>query len=97
MKLKDLELISSGAFEASAGTLAFQRKDELLVFDNATAALNKAAAIYFFSGGSWRSTTAGFPVSDDVEILPSQGFVIRKSTGASDSLIVWKEEFNAAP
>jgi uncharacterized protein (TIGR02597 family) len=54
VQLNELNLFESGAFVASLGTLAFQRRDQLLVFDNAQQALNKApSAIYFHDGTNW--------------------------------------------
>lgn len=95
VKLKDLDLISSGAFVASTNTLGNGRRDELLVFDNSVAAVNRSpSAIYFYNNATsnWRQATTGFPVADDVEIGPSSGILIRKYQ-ADGLTTVWKHEF----
>ncbi len=92
VKLLDLDLISTGAFVASATTLPAARRDQLLVFDNTIASLNKApSATYFYSGGNWRKAVTGFPVADNDEIPPSSGFIIRKYQSATAS-VVWKND-----
>lgn len=79
IQLMDLDLISSGAFVPSTGTLANQRRDTLLVFDNAVAQLNKApSAVYYYHNGNWKKAVSGNPVSDTDQILPSHGLIIRK-------------------
>ena len=57
VKLRDSGLVSSGAFEGSADVQEVSRKDELRVYDNAVAGLNKEpSAIYFYDlgAGLWR-------------------------------------------
>jgi uncharacterized protein (TIGR02597 family) len=87
VRLADLDLISSGAFTPSTGNLTLQRRDELLVYDNAVAGINKAAsAVYFYVSGTpgeWRKATAGNVNADNDVIGPSQGFVIRKYNSAT--------------
>ncbi len=82
--LKDLKLISSGAFLASSGQLPFNRKDLLLIFDNASANQNKSPSlIYFHDGTNWIDNN-GLTIADDELLSPTQGIIIRKvaSTGA---------------
>jgi len=96
VKLKDLDLISSGAFVGSAGTLGSQRRDELLVFDNTAAAINKSsAATYFYNTttSNWRQATTGFPVADDVELSPSSGMLIRKYQTAGGATTAWTHNY----
>lgn len=95
VKLKDLDLISTGAFVGSNGTLGGQRRDELLLFDNSVASVNRSAsATYFYNipTANWRQSASGSPVADDVEIAPGTGILIRKyaSTGAT---FVWTHTY----
>lgn len=92
--LEDLEF-SPGVFEESVSTDPTLRKDELIIFDNTAEGINKApAGIFFRSGGQWVEDIAGFPVANLVEIEPSAGLVIRKSTGPLDQTVQWA---NPAP
>jgi uncharacterized protein (TIGR02597 family) len=78
------------SFEESASTDPGDRKDELLVFNNASAAVNKApSATYFRTGGNWVEDTAGFPVSNAVEIELSAGIILRKAPGTENLTLVW--------
>lgn len=91
VKLRDLGLISSGAFTPSLGNLGFQLRDLLLVFDNSIAGINKAAsAAYYYSQADshWHQQTTDFPIADDVELKASEGFIIRKHTGGGGS-VTW--------
>ncbi len=74
------------AFEDSPGTLSLLRKDSLLIYDNATSALNKAATkeYYFDSNDSvWRDANAGNAIIDAsaVMFLPGSHVVWRKASG----------------
>ncbi|MDE0835052.1 MAG: TIGR02597 family protein [Akkermansiaceae bacterium] len=83
---------ASAAFVASTGNFSSQRGDELLVFDNAFAAQNKApSANYFFrsTDNTWRSTTSGFPVADAVKLKSSEGFIIRKKGTDGGQTALW--------
>jgi uncharacterized protein (TIGR02597 family) len=96
VKLKDLDLISSGAFLGSGGTGGPQRRDELLVYDNATTGINKSAsATYFYNTttSNWRQATLGFPVADDIEIAPSSGMLIRKYQTADGATTAWNHTY----
>ncbi len=96
VKLKDLDLISSGAFVVSSGTAGPGRRDELLVFDNTVPTVNRSpSAIYFYNNttSNWRQATGGFPVADDIEISPSSGILIRKSQTASGISTSWTHNY----
>lgn len=94
VKLSDLGLISSGAFTVSTNNLAFNRRDQLFVYDNTTAAINKSAtAIYFHNGTNWINND-GFGDADDVELLPSQGIVIRKYQTVDGATHFWSNTPN---
>ncbi|MCG8598514.1 MAG: TIGR02597 family protein [Verrucomicrobiales bacterium] len=93
VKLSELGL-DPAAFVDSADNDANNRADELLVYDNLEAAINKApSTIYFRVGGEWRlddgDAGATYPVADDHEILPSTGLVLRKAAGSSDETLRW--------
>ena len=86
--LEDLGI--SGSFAESLTTGPADRVDELLVFDNSAAALNKApAAVYFRSGGNWIEDTAGFPLANATLIEPSAGLLVRKAAAAADVMLQW--------
>lgn len=96
IKLKDLDLVSSGAFVGSTGTLGNARRDELLVFDNSVPLVNRApSATYFYNTttSNWRQSTTGFPVADDVEIAPSSGILVRKYQSGDGSTATWVQSF----
>jgi uncharacterized protein (TIGR02597 family) len=89
--LSELNLWQSGAFVASAGTLAFQRRDVLLVFDNATAAQNKSAsATYYHNGTNWLKVNDGTTVHDSTVIPAGFGFIVRKYMTATGATSFWK-------
>lgn len=93
VKLSELGL-DPAAFVDSDDNTSNNRADELLVYDNLEAAINKdPSRIYFRVGGEWRlddSNSGGtFPAVDDDEILPSTGLVVRKAAGASDETLRW--------
>ncbi|AHF94351.1 hypothetical protein OPIT5_13020 [Opitutaceae bacterium TAV5] len=79
MELRLDQLGLENAFVPSNGTLGLQRRDEVLVFDNEAASLNKAPSRSFFrTGNNWVESTSGFPVSNDYIIPVGAGLVIRK-------------------
>ena len=88
IKLKDLGLIESGAFTASAGTTTVARRDQLLVYNNASIGINKSAsATYYYlsSASQWRSTSDSATDAGDTLIPAASGLVIRKYGGADGS------------
>jgi uncharacterized protein (TIGR02597 family) len=89
LTLDQLDL--GGAFEDSPSTASNARRDELLVYTNATAVRNRLPlAVYFRTGGSWVADANGFPASGSVSIEPSAGLVIRKAqAGADGAPLVW--------
>ncbi|NJM37857.1 MAG: TIGR02597 family protein [Akkermansiaceae bacterium] len=89
--LSQLNLWQSGAFVASTGISGIQRRDQLLVFNNEVAALNKAAsAIYFHNGTSWLKAGDGTVNHDSDVIPPSSGFLIRKFRSSGGNSVDWK-------
>lgn len=86
--LKDLDLISSGAFVGSNGTGGLARRDLLLTFDNTQVGTNKAANhIYYYDTqtSNWKDASTSNRISDDDVIAAGTGFIIRKfrSDGAT--------------
>lgn len=90
--LEDLDL-SPAVFTESPSTAANDRRDQLLVFDNASVGRNKEpAAVYFRTGGQWVRDAAGFPPSGSVSIEPSAGLLLRKAAGSSEIVLHWINE-----
>jgi uncharacterized protein (TIGR02597 family) len=85
------ELDFGSVFEESPDTAPANRRDELHVFDNATAGQNKAAAaVYFRDGANWvRDQDPVFTNSNDVEIDPSASLLIRKAAAANNNPLLW--------
>lgn len=93
VKLKDLGLISSGAFTGSNGTQSFNRRDTLMTFNNAATGLNKSAShIYFYNTATnqWMDALESNRVADNDELLPSTGCIIRKYQNPSSTSALWK-------
>jgi uncharacterized protein (TIGR02597 family) len=95
MRLDQLNLLEGGAFVSSGGTSIRNRKDVLLVFDNAVAARNRSAsATYFHDGTNWRNTT-NVNVTANTDIINSaSGFIIRKSSTTTPSTLFWRNPPN---
>ena len=89
VKLSDLDLGAS--FANSSSNSSGDRGDELLLYDNLTAAFNKEpSVIYFRVGGEWRRDDgSSYPVSDDDEIPSTTGILIRKSSTATGATVRW--------
>lgn len=88
VRLDQLSLHNTPAFVSSAGTSLRNRKDQLLVFDNQTALINKSPSkIYYFNSftQSW-TDTQGDVQSNNAEIAAGAGFVIRKAQSASTTV-----------
>ncbi len=90
VKLNDLGLITSGAFLSSPS--AFNRIDQLLVFDNSQSAQNKSAsATYFYYNSAWRKFgESGLPDRGNDVIPAGTGFVIRKGATATGAAVLWQ-------
>lgn len=85
--LNDSGLISSGAFSASSG---FTATDQLFVFDNTVAQLNKAASrIYTYSSGAWRRSGSSGDAGTDAVFTPGTGVIIRKAKNAASTTSLW--------
>lgn len=91
VSLNDLNLGGTTAFVSSTGTLSPDRKDELLVFDNAQALRNKApSATYFYYNGAWRAQS-DVTADAGTDIIPKgAGFIIRKAQTVVGATHMWK-------
>lgn len=89
LTLDDLDF-APGQFVESATTAVGDRKDQLLVFDNAEALRNKQPdAVYFRSGGQWLSAAPGSPAAGSQAIEPSAGLLLRRAAGTGTTPILW--------
>lgn len=89
VSLADLDL-GDDVFTPSATTDPAARADELLVYDNAEAAINKQpSAIYFRTPDGWVRDADGFPAADDVQVDGAQGLVVRKAAGVDAASLRW--------
>jgi uncharacterized protein (TIGR02597 family) len=88
--LNALNLAGTPAFVSSTSQLAAGRRDELLVYNNTAAGLNKAPAlIYYHHDGIWKKQGGG---ATDVgaEVIPAgAGFIIRKYQAAGGASSNW--------
>jgi uncharacterized protein (TIGR02597 family) len=97
LTLTQSNLFESGAFTGTA-SISGVGGDKLFVFNDATAAVNKAAfkQYYYytgtgFGGSGWRLTGGGFSTIKNNEIVfqPGSGYVIRKVASPTPSTVVW--------
>jgi uncharacterized protein (TIGR02597 family) len=97
MRLRDLNLVESGAFVPSSSHSAGARKDTLLMLDNTSPAFNRtASAVYYYFNGSsdggpgWRKSGERSVLADnDVVMSPSRVFVIRKKATPAPFSSLW--------
>lgn len=90
--LDDIDIdFGPGGFEESASNEVADRKDQLLVYDNAAAGLNKLpSAVYFRVGGQWRKDEeSAFPDAAGEWIEPSAGLLLRKAAGGTGQPLFW--------
>lgn len=80
-----------GQFVESATVAIGDRKDQLLVFNNAQALRNRQPSdIYFRTGGQWvRDNGTTYPAAGGQTIEPSAGLMIRREGDAGTSTLVW--------
>lgn len=91
VRLADLNLGGTSAFRTTISTLS--RLDELLVFNNATQARNKApSSNYFYFQNAWRKV--GAPITDNFnnDVIPAgTGFIIRKHQVTGGPTQAWNQ------
>jgi len=99
IRLNDLGLISSGAFQQSVSATTPGRRDQLLVFSNSTIGFNKAAAVtyYYVTNSGWRSTATGTNDMGSSVIPAAVGYVVRKATNATAGSEFWSNNMTVAP
>jgi len=84
--LADSGLISSGAFKSSS---SFAITDRLLVFDNTTAKLNKAASTVYYYVNGWRKSGSTGTFGSDEVFTPGTGVIIRKAKTSAGASVIW--------
>lgn len=86
----NLGLIANGAFTPSTSKTVAGRKDILFIYDNSTAAYNKAPSkgVYYYNG-VWYDYTNGNAVADNYVINPGEGFTIRRKKVAAANTKFW--------
>ena len=88
--LKQLNLGGTAAFEASLSPV--NRKDQLLVYTNATTGLNKPAdATYYFYNNAWRKVGAAPTVSFDSQVLPAGAALIIRKAASTGAAVEWTQ------
>ena len=89
VRLDALDL-DADVFVVSPSTDPEVRMDELLVYDNAAAAINKQpSAVYFRTPEGWVRDAEGFPAADNITVDGAQGLVVRKAAGPDDATLRW--------
>jgi len=98
IKLNELGLANTSAFVSSTGTAQNARQDEILVFDNTSAARNRApsATYYYLAAGAtpgWRKVGSGADAGEDV-IKGGSGLIIRKQKNNTGNTANWENTPN---
>lgn len=71
--------------------LGFTTGDELLVFDNAAAGVNKSASqVLLYNGSGWIDEASFTDVTSTFSLQPGKGYVYRKAATASAQDFVWQ-------
>ena len=87
--LNGLNLVQSGAFTASASISPVARRDQLFIYDNAVAQLNRApSAIYYYLVDKWvLAGDSALTSRDNAIVAAGAGIVVRKfnTTGGVSS------------
>ena len=92
----DVALNSTGLGPANS---SFVANDQLLVFNNSQAALNKSPAIYYYdtsvgNSGGWRLTGDTAPNDHGADIIPmGAGFIVRKAQTGTGQPTFWTNAF----
>lgn len=89
--LEDLNLVEEGAFIVSTSNFTAGRGDELLLFDNAIAAKNKAPSTVYFYNSYWRKS-GSVATNQNTTLIPAgSAYVIRKKQTLSNETTDWKQ------
>ncbi len=99
--LNQLGLIASGAFTPSAGTSGSARRDQLLIFNNASVGQNKSpsAAYYYVSTAStnyWAAVGSGTADVGNTIIPAATGYIIRKASQNPTGTAFWTNTITLA-
>lgn len=91
IKLDDLNLGGTAAFVDSASTSTLQRRDQLFVYNNGFASINKTpSAIYYRHNGAWRLSSSDGSANFGANTIPAgAGIVIRKYQTANGATVFW--------
>lgn len=90
VSLNQLALGGTAAFVESIGTLVNERRDELLVYDNTAALLNKTpSATYYRHSGIWKKVNSGNTNFGTTVIPMGAGIVVRKYATATGATVFW--------
>jgi uncharacterized protein (TIGR02597 family) len=75
------------SFTPSSNTLGVNRRTQILFPDTIGTGINRAPTdTYFFTGTSWRKTTASTTDANNTPILPETYFIVRNPSTASSGL-----------
>jgi hypothetical protein len=91
VSLWDLNIVQSGAFTPSGGTSPSARRDQLLVYNNALAMINKPAdAIYYYLVDKWVKAGDATLESRNGTLIPAgAGLIIRKYNTSGGASSYW--------
>lgn len=92
LKLSELNLETSDAFEVSSSDAPEDREDVLLVYAADEGRLSGPVAQYFFNG-NWKSVSDTSTNANNVTIEAGMGLAIRKAAGA-DAVTYWVNNWN---
>lgn len=82
--------LDGNAFRESASVDPADRLDELHVFENTLAAINRQpSAVYFKVEGEWREDFPGYPQAETAFIEAGAGLMIRKAATTGGETHVW--------
>lgn len=92
MRPHDVRLDLSGfdaGFVQSSNSLAFNRRDQLLVYDNPTRGLNLTPTrIFYRVAGQWIESVTGNPDANDYILPANAGVIIRKYKNPSETATI---------
>lgn len=75
------------SFTPSSNTLGVNRRTQILLPDTTGTGINRAPTdTYFFTGTSWRKTTASTTDANNTPILPETYFIVRNPSTATSGL-----------
>jgi len=91
--LRDLNLIASNAFTPTTSIHAIQ--DQLFLFNNAVAALNKApnpATDYYYMNGMWQHLGGTLGVDAGGDTIPAGAAIMIRKVGTNGNTVFWTNQ-----